>query len=38
LNQGPKSRLQSSRHSSASPPPPAEAINIIYHPTCRRAV
>ena len=32
LNQGPKSRLQSSRHSSASPPPPAEAINITYHP------
>jgi hypothetical protein len=38
LNQGPKSRLQSSNHSSASPPPPAEAINIIYHPTFRRAV
>ena len=38
LNQGPKSRLQSSRHSTTSPPLPPEAINIIYHPTCRRTV
>jgi len=38
LNQGTKSCLQSLRHSTSSPPTPSEAINFIYHPTCRRAV
>ena len=35
---GPKSHLQSLRHSTTSPLPPSEAIHIIYHLTCRRAV
>jgi hypothetical protein len=34
LNPRPKCRLQSSRHSTTSPSPPATAIYIIYQPAC----
>jgi len=33
LNQGPKSCLQSLRHSTTTPLPPQDAIHIIYHLT-----